>query len=120
MSRRPEAGFTLIEALVAMAVLAVGAVALLAATEGHSARIGQVVDRISARWAAEARLAELRLGVAPEPGPVESYGRSWTLSATFSSTTDPALSRVTIGTAPVGSDQALFTLTGFLDGPEGG
>ncbi len=120
MSRASDAGFTLIEALVAMTVLAVGAVSLLAATEGHSARIGHVTDRISARWAAEARLTELRLGLSPEPGPVESYGRNWNLFATFVPTNDPALSRVTVEATPVGSDQALVTLTGYLDTPEGG
>ena len=39
MMRKSDAGFTLIEALVAMTVLALGAVSLLAATEGHTARI---------------------------------------------------------------------------------
>ena len=120
MSRTPEAGFTLIEALVAMAVLAVGAVSLLAATEGHSARIGQVVDRISARWAAEARLTELRLGLSPEPGPIESYGRIWEMFAEIVPTDDPALARVTVGAAPTGSDRPLVTLTGYLDVTEGG
>jgi general secretion pathway protein I len=100
---------------VVVAVLAVGAVSLLAATEGHSARIGQVVDRISARWAAEARLTELRLGLSPEPGPVESYGRSWDLSADVVPTDDPALARLTVEAAPAGSDRALVTLTGYLD-----
>ena len=119
MSRAPEAGFTLIEALVAMAVLAVGAVSLLAATEGHSERIGQVTDRISARWAVEARLAELRLGLSPEPGPVESYGRNWDLSAETFPTDDPALVRVTVAAAPAGSDRPVLTLTGYLDAAEG-
>ena len=35
MTRQDDAGFTLIEALVAMAVLALGAVSLLSATQGH-------------------------------------------------------------------------------------
>ena len=59
-----DAGFTLIEALVAMVVLALGAVSLLAATEGHTARITAITDRTTARWVAENRLTELRLGLA--------------------------------------------------------
>ncbi len=117
MSRRdPEAGFTLIEALVAMAVLAVGAVSLLAATESHAARIGQVIDRTAARWAAEARLTELRLGLVPEEGPVESLGRAWVVRNERAPTEDPALMRVTVTVAPAEAEGAfLVTLTGYVE-----
>lgn len=118
-ARAPEAGFTLMEALVAMAVLAVGAVSLLTATEGHAARIGEVIDRTAARWVAEARLAELRLGVEPEPGPVESYGRTWAVTAEIAPTDDPALARATVAVAPEGAAGPLLTLTGYLEAPEG-
>lgn len=119
MSRAPEAGFTLIEALVAMTVLAVGAVSLLTATESHSARIGQVIDRTAARWAAEARLTELRLGLAAEPGPVESYGRAWRVEEAWAATDDPALSRLTVSVSPEGGAGPLVTLTGYVEGLEG-
>lgn len=118
MRRAPEAGFTLIEALVAMAVLAVGAMSLLGATEGHSARIGQVIDRTAARWAAEARLTELRLALDPEAGPVESYGRTWSVSTWRAPTEDPGLERVTVTVAPEGSDDALVVLTGYVEATE--
>lgn len=117
MTRRdPEAGFTLIEALVAMAVLAVGAVSLLTATESHATRIGQVIDRTAARWAAEARLTELRLGLAPEAGPVESLGRQWAVTDERDPTDDPALARVTVTVAPAEAGAApLVTLTGYVE-----
>ncbi len=117
----PEAGFTLIEALVAMTVLAVGAVSLLTATESHAVRIGQVVDRTAARWASEARLTELRLGLVPEEGPVESLGRSWAVRAESAPTDDPALARVTVTVtaAPAEAEGApLFTLTGYVEAAE--
>lgn len=120
MSRAPDAGFTLIEALVAMAVLAVGAVSLLSATESHSARIGDVIDRTAARWVAEARLTELRLGLTPEPGPVESYGRAWRVEEARAVTDDPALARLTVSVSPEGGAGPLVTLTGYVESAEAG
>lgn len=61
--RGSESGFTLIETLVALAVLAVSAVAILGATEAHVARIGSLEARAAALWAAENRLSEAALGL---------------------------------------------------------
>lgn len=116
--RSSDAGFTLIEALVAMAVLAVGAVSLLGATEGHAVRIGQVIDRTAARWAAETRLTELRLGLVPEAGPIESYGRRWAVAVDTEPTDDPDLSRITVTVAPDGEAGALVSLVGYVQSAE--
>ena len=94
MTRQGDAGFTLIEALVAMAVLALGAVSLLSATQGHSKRITELSDRVAARWAAEYRLSEVRAGVPTGAEPLEVYG-----------SVDSALS---------GTDQVLFILDGYV------
>lgn len=61
-----EAGFTLIETLVALAVLATGAVALMGVVEDHAGRIGGLEERVTLRWVAENRVAARHLGVEPE------------------------------------------------------
>ena len=109
-----DAGFTLIEALVAMAVLAVGAVSLLSAAESNTARISAITDRTTARWVAEYRLTSLRLGLEEARDTVAMMGQDWQVTTTRAATTDPELSRVdvTVGRAD-GSD--LVTLAGYLD-----
>jgi len=67
MRHDPQAGFTLIETLVALAVLATGAVALLGVVEDHAGRIAGLEDRIAMRWAAENRMAARHLGIEPLP-----------------------------------------------------
>ena len=44
MTRQDDAGFTLIEALVAMAVLALGAVSLLSATQGQAVSVDSALS----------------------------------------------------------------------------
>ncbi|SLN12958.1 hypothetical protein ROJ8625_00379 [Roseivivax jejudonensis] len=62
-ARATDAGFTLIEALVAMTVLGFGAVTLLTAAERHAAETRGLADRIVARWVAENALVTTQLGV---------------------------------------------------------
>jgi general secretion pathway protein I len=111
MMRQPDAGFTLIEALVAMTVLALGAVSLLAATEGHTARITAITDRTIARWVAENRLAELRLGLTGLPDQTDMLGHDWRVTTTLTPTSDPALQRLTVDVARTGD--TLVSLNGY-------
>ncbi|MEO0913168.1 MAG: type II secretion system minor pseudopilin GspI, partial [Pseudomonadota bacterium] len=71
MKRHPEDGFTLIEALVAMAILATAAISLLGAAEQHVSRINGLQDRILARWVAEDRLTARSLGLQESSETVE-------------------------------------------------
>lgn len=115
--RTGEAGFTLIEALVAMAVLATGAVGLLTAVERHAGLARGLGDRTIARWAAQDRLAEIALGL-PASGPaVTMMDIEWTISSTLSATADPDLVRVDVDVAPMGGARGgpLVRMTGFVD-----
>jgi general secretion pathway protein I len=111
--RAPEAGFTLVETLVALAVLSLSAVAILGATEGHVRRVADLRARAAAQWAAENHLAELTLGLAAAPAPAPLLGHRFALQAEVAATADPDLRRVTVTAAETGGG-ARVRLTGFL------
>jgi general secretion pathway protein I len=114
MTRTADHGFTLIESLVALAVLAMSAIALLGATEAHVARIGGLEQRAAAGWAAENHLAELSLGLAAAADPDPILNHPVHLTTRASATADPDLTRIDI-TASIGGNGAPVTrLTGFV------
>jgi general secretion pathway protein I len=60
---RPDGGFTLVEVLVALMVVAIGLAALMVAVSGTARTSGYLRDKTLAQWIALNRLAEVRLTV---------------------------------------------------------
>ncbi|MDQ1901649.1 type II secretion system minor pseudopilin GspI [Paracoccus sp. WLY502] len=114
MKRGGDAGFTLIETLVAMAVLAMAAMALLGATEAHIRNIAALEARAAAQWAAENHLAELVVGAAPQAGPVAMMGHSVRVTETRRPTSDPGLEQVDLAATDMADGQVYARLTGFV------
>jgi general secretion pathway protein I len=114
--RRGEAGFTLVETLVALAVLAVSAVAILGATEAHVARVTALQDRAAAQWAAENRLAEAVLGL--ERTADESLaGIEVSVTVDRLPTDDPGLDRLRVAASVPPGGPVLVQLDGFALSP---
>lgn len=114
MKRAGDAGFTLVETLVALAVLAMAAMALLGATEVHIRNIAALEARAAAQWAAENHLAELVIGSEPEAGPVSMMGHSLRVTETRRSTSDPGLEQVNLAATDMADGQVYARLTGFI------
>lgn len=112
--RHPEAGFTLIEALVAMVILALGAVSLLSAAESHTGRISDVTERVAARWVAENALVSARLGLPDDTLNARVYGFDFGVTRSFTETQDPDLSAVQIQVSRDASSQQVFVLDGYV------
>ena len=121
---KPQRAFTLVEVLVALAILAIaltaGMRALAQATESASA----LKARTLALWVAQNRLAAAQIAV-PWPAPGQFTGEAVQANATFlwravvSATPNPQFRRIDITVAePDAPDYALATLTGFLGHPE--
>ncbi|MFN3973328.1 MAG: type II secretion system minor pseudopilin GspI [Gemmobacter sp.] len=117
MNRQPDAGFTLIETLVALSVLALSGVALMGATEAHVARIAALETRAAAQWVAENTLAELSLGSDDVEAPLPMLGRTFAVSETRQRTAEPDLQRIDILVSDPATRQVFARLIGFLDRP---
>ncbi|MGD2132845.1 MAG: type II secretion system minor pseudopilin GspI [Maricaulaceae bacterium] len=114
--RQSVDGFTLVEALVALAVLALAATALLGATQAHLDRVGGLEARAAAGWVAENRLAELRLAPSQDhPSTVEMLDRRWRIETARRPTGDPDIVRADVTVSEDGGTGARATLTGFID-----
>jgi len=110
-------GFSLIEALVALAVLAIATVGLVGAVEQHIDSTRAMERRAAATWVAENRMAELALGpVARADGDdVAMLGARWRVAVARRSTDDPEIERVQVRVYAAGETVPSATLDGFAD-----
>lgn len=115
----PPRGFTLIEVLIALAVLAIGLIAVLG-TAGTSTRLAaELRDRTLAHYVAMNALTELRLSAAWTPGAkpsgeTEMGGERWRWQAHISTTPDPDLLRVDVDVRNAREpDTVVSSLIGF-------
>ncbi len=119
ISPRP-AGFTLVEVLVAMGVVAIGMSAAIKAVSGYVTNTTWMRDRTYAHWVAMNTLTELRLrDRSPEEeeldGDLEYAGRNWVWQAEISQTEVDNLFRVDIEVAfEEEPDLILRELIGFI------
>lgn len=116
-----QTGFSLIEALVALAVLAIATVGLMRTVEAHIDSTRGVERRSAAMWVAENRLAELeaRIPAAAGDAPVEMLGERWRVAVARRRTDDPEIDRVRIQVFALGETAPLASLDGFVDGRTG-
>lgn len=110
-------GFSLIEALVALAILAIATVGLVGAVEQHIDSTRGLERRTAAMWVAENRLAELAIG-APGGNLVTMLDANWQVRTTRAGTDDPEIARVRVDVFAEGEKTPLATLDGFLDQPK--
>lgn len=116
-------GFTLIEVLIALAVLAISMTALIQAGGARASQVGYLRDRTLATWVAADRITELRLagewpGEGTRNGEVEMAERTWLWTSTVSETPEPAIRRVEIAVRLDEDAEPLARVSGFLGNPE--
>jgi general secretion pathway protein I len=118
--RSPSAGFTLLEVLVALAIVALGLMAAFGQLNQTASTSARLRDKTFAHWVAQDRLTELRLQREFPPlgnrsGEVEFAGVAWKYTLRVEATPRPDVRRVEVDVAFAERPEArLTTLTGFL------
>jgi len=117
-------GFTLVEVMVALAVVAVALPALLLTLSQQLDGVRYLDDRARAQWVAANRLAELRLILTAKgtlqsgtlSGTEELAGREWYWWSEGVETQLPGFFRyeITVADNEAGRDTSLHTLDGYL------
>ncbi|MDB6083911.1 MAG: hypothetical protein JWN43_1792 [Gammaproteobacteria bacterium] len=105
MSRGSEAGFTLVEVLVALMVVAMGLAALMVAVSGTARTTGYLRDKTLAQWIALNRLTEVRLnmtkfGQNTDTGELVFAGRKWHYDTKYFETSVATMKRVVVRVYP--------------------
>lgn len=118
-----QRGFTLLEIMIALAVLAMGMGAVIVSASTTSSNLAYMKDKTLAHWVAMNKLTELQLdstwpGVGVKTGDYEMASRDWRWEAKVSDTEDDDVRRVDINVfAQQGGQQSLAYVMGYLGRP---
>ncbi len=116
-------GFTLLEVLVALAVLAVALAAAVSGTATQADNTGYLRDRTLAQWVAGNQLTAAQLeadwpATGTRRGEETLAGREWAWTVEVSATPDPAVRMLEARAAPADHpDRVLARVTGYSARP---
>jgi type II secretion system protein I len=101
LNRTRPSGFTLVEVLVALVVVALGLTALMVAVNGTARTSGFLRDKSLAQWIALNRLSEVRLNVTKfgqntDTGELDFGSRKWHYDTRYFNTSIPSMKRVVV------------------------
>lgn len=120
---RRAGGFTLLETLVALAILAIALTAAFRAMGVTAQSSAELRERLIGDWIAENRLAELRAtqtwpNAGTNEGTAEQAGRSYRWREDVKNTANPLFRRVDVSVfAPESDQHAIARLSGYVARP---
>ena len=118
-SKSYNQGFTLIEVLVALAIVAIALSTIIAITSQDIMRVDSMQKRMFANWIAQNKLAENRLNniknsVGTKDGSIIYAGSEWTWEIVTSKSGIENLLRMDVSVSNVNDDVSIRKLTGFV------
>ena len=122
---KSDRGFTLIEVLVALAIVAIGMAAVLGALTSSADTVSYLRDKTFAQWVALNRIANLRLSgqmtpVGNSDGDTDFAGRSWHWRQEVTATEVPGVVRIDVKVRPkdvkAEDDNGWFTTVSGIQG----
>jgi general secretion pathway protein I len=102
VSRQGARGFTLVEVLIALVVVAMGLAALMSAVSGTARASGYLREKTQAQWIALNRLSEVRInlpqkfGQNTDTGELDFANHHWHYDTRYFDTTIPTMRRVVV------------------------
>ena len=117
---RRAAGVTLIEVVVALAVLAMAMGALITGMGRYAGQAGYLREKTVALWVAHNRLTEIGLepgwpDLGTSDGEGEMAGLDWRWEVVVAETPDPRVRRVDITVRPKDAEGASMLLSSFVE-----
>ncbi len=121
--RRLQRGFTLLEMMVAMTILAVGMGAIIKASAGSARNASILRDKEVARWVALNKLTEMQVlqewSTKGKKGEVNMLNATWYWSTRIQNVQDPDLRRIDVEVRRDPSTESyVYSITGFIGNPE--
>ena len=119
---KPERGFTLIEVMVSLAIVALALTAVAASMNQMIDAATTMRDRTYASWIAQNKITEFRLAatvpkVSTTTGELEYGNTRWSWRAVVSETGIENFLRVDVSVSYAESDYIVRTVTGFIGEP---
>lgn len=120
-TNREIAGFTLVEVIVALFILAMGMAAVISTVGNVADQTRILEEKTFAHWVATNKMAEYRiqktwLRAGTTDGEASMAEREWIWETTVTNTSEEDMRRVDIRVSPAGADKGAYAtlLTGFI------